>query len=57
MKKIFVVLALMSMIMMTVGCGCRQTATETVVDETEVVIDTALETFEAADTTLVVEAE
>ena len=55
MKKIFVILALMGMLMGTVGCGCRQTtSTEPSVDETEVVVDTV----DAVDTTLVLtEAE
>lgn len=36
MKKFFAIFALMSMLMMVVGCGCRQTVEETVVDETVV---------------------
>ena len=56
MKKFFAIFALMSMLMMVVGCGCRQTAEETVVDETVVeTVDTLAVpadslALEAADT-------
>ena len=53
MKKFFAIFALMSMLMMVVGCGCRQTAEETVVDEAVV---EAVDTLAAPADSLVFEA-